>query len=773
MNTPTPNVVRFLTAATSVLVALLTLLATRSSLAAPVTSKQAAAAVSGWLKTEASPLEVPLSGQVKRVDEFKNKAGESVYYAVYLDPAGFVIVSADDLVEPIVAFASQGQFDPSLDNPLGALVSNDVPGRVAEARSLGAATPQGPSLNASQKWQRLAAADQGGPSPKSMTPNVPDVRVAPFVASRWSQSTVSGSACYNYYTPPYAAGNANNYVCGCVATAMAQLMRYHQHPTAGVGTASFSITVDGVTTWRNLRGGNGSGSGYAWANMPLAPSSATTAERQAIGALTHDAGVAVNMDYTAHESGAYEDAAKAAFVGTFLFSRAVLGFNAWSNIGNGLNGMINPNLHARYPVLLTIIGAIGGHEIVCDGYGYSVSTLYHHLNLGWSGSDDAWYTLPTIDTGIGTFTSVRGCIYNVFVTGSGEIIAGRVLDNSGMPVASATVTAARTGGGTYTATTDGKGIYALAKIPSASQYAITVSKSGYASASGNYSTGTSSDYAATSGNYWGADFTLIAAIPPLILVQPISQSVPVGTNVTFSVTASGTLPLGYYWRRNGTPIAGANGSSYTLNNVQLTNDGSRFSCLVSNSAGTATSQEALLTVGHAYQFTTLAGLPGGGGSVDGTGNTARFSGGSSLAVDSAGNVYVADSGNHTIRKVTPTGGVTTLAGNAGDYYGWADGAGSAARFCYPHGVAVDSAGNVFVGDTSNNTIRKVTPAGVVTTLAGKSFQAGGGAGSADGTGGAARFYGPAGVAVDSAGNCLLYTSPSPRDGLLSRMPSSA
>jgi streptogramin lyase len=145
--------------------------------------------------------------------------------------------------------------------------------------------------------------------------------------------------------------------------------------------------------------------------------------------------------------------------------------------------------------------------------------------------------------------------------------------------------------------------------------------------------------------------------------------------------------------------------------------------------------------------TTLAGLAGSHGSADGTGSAARFFKPYGVAVDSAGNVYVADTDNHTIRKVTPGGVVTTLAGLAGSW-GSADGPGSAARFQGPNGVAVDSAGNVYVGDTSNRTIRKVTPGGVVTTLAGVA----GSSGSADGTGSAARFYSPCGVVVDSAGN---------------------
>src|SRR5881296_1876197 len=122
------------------------------------------------------------------------------------------------------------------------------------------------------------------------------------------------------------------------------------------------------------------------------------------------------------------------------------------------------------------------------------------------------------------------------------------------------------------------------------------------------------------------------------------------------------------------------------------------------------------------EVTTLAGSAGEVGSDDGTGSAARFGGVGDgprgLAVDGAGNIYVADSGNYTVRKITPDGDVTTLAGSP-DQRGSLDASGNMARFAYPRGVRLDSAGNVYVADWQNHTIRRITPGGNVTTLAGR------------------------------------------------------
>ncbi len=160
-----------------------------------------------------------------------------------------------------------------------------------------------------------------------------------------------------------------------------------------------------------------------------------------------------------------------------------------------------------------------------------------------------------------------------------------------------------------------------------------------------------------------------------------------------------------------------------------------------------TANHTVRKVTPAGVVTTLAGLAKNGGSVDGTGSDARFFQPAGIAVDGSGNLYVGDTANHTVRKITPGGVVTTLAGTAGAS-GSADGTGADARFENPHGLAVDGSGNVYVADTKNHTIRKVTPAGVVTTLAGKA----GNSGSADGTGADARFSSPEALAIDSSGD---------------------
>jgi len=136
--------------------------------------------------------------------------------------------------------------------------------------------------------------------------------------------------------------------------------------------------------------------------------------------------------------------------------------------------------------------------------------------------------------------------------------------------------------------------------------------------------------------------------------------------------------------------------------------------------------------------------------ADGQGRNAQFSGPTGIAIDAAGNLYVADTMNHRIRKVTKEGEVSTLAGDGEP--GLVDGQGNVARFSEPKSIAIDTAGNLYVTDWFNHRIRKVTKEGEVSTLAGSGLTGLWGGGLADGEGSVAKFNRPSGIAIDAAGN---------------------
>jgi hypothetical protein len=525
--------------------------------AAPMNAGHARKLAKAWLVANPRPMDSQLGKEIESVETFSDAGGEPVYYVVYLRPNGFVIVPADDEVEPVVCFASAGSYDPSPGNPLGALVSRDLPGRVNAARAVDRKMRSGQVLQglteqemaihhsaaeAFGKWAKLLRAADSCSVTATSLGGVSDVWVSPLLQSKWSQTTVCSNACYNYYTPPYSDGNSSNYPCGCVATAMAQYMWFWQYPTAGVGTGCFTVYIDGSPQTKCLRGGDGLGGSYSWLDMVPVPGCGTTLiQRQAIGALTYDAGVAVNMYYASDGSGAYMNDADTAMVNTFGYSNSIYGYNKNYNIGAGLNAMINPNLNWSNPVILGILNSSdnSSHAIVVDGYGYNITTLYHHLNLGWSGVSDAWYNLPNIDSWPYSFDVVDCAIYNIYISGSGEIISGRVTTGSGVPIAGATVTATKVGGGTYPATTNSNGIYAVAEVPSNASYTVTVAKTGYIFTSGAASTGRSRDNHATSGNCWGIDFTGTPQTPPTALDSNISITAGTSQHIALQATDDG------------------------------------------------------------------------------------------------------------------------------------------------------------------------------------------------------------------------------------------
>jgi hypothetical protein len=584
--------------------AVLLLLAESQVTGSPVDSDGALRAVRGWLKVYAMPFRERL-GEVRDVTTFRDNGRNPQYYVVNLQPAGFVVAAADELLEPIIAFSSHGSFDPSTNNPLVTLLSRDMPLRLTQARQLKMLAPGSLHEKARKKWQKLrqaaAALADDSSTVSGVDAGILDIRVLPLVQSRWNQLNVGTNACYNYYTPPYGAGDSRNYYCGCVPTAIAQIMRYHQWPTNGVGTDSFTITVDGNSEIRSLRGGDGFGGPYDWTNMPVNPAKAgaTDTQRQAIGTLLADVGVSSDAEYTASGTGvrfSHEPPLR----GVFHFANAIQCLYAWSGRSqvpmDALLSMVNPNLDAGYPVYLGIAksGASSGHAVVCDGYGYNLATLYHHINLGWGGSYDAWYALPDMSTA--GFDMVDNCIFNIFPTGTGEIISGRVTDATGVPVSGATVIATCSDGSAYTNFTSNFGIYAFASVPSAYSYSVFATLDGHFSSTNSCSTGTSVDsfYSVACGNVWAADLPLDVVTKPSFVVAPTNATTFPGGSATLRSLAQGTLPLLHQWFQSGCPIAGATNATLILTNVAVNFSG--ISLLVSNQAGTVQSAPVIVNL---------------------------------------------------------------------------------------------------------------------------------------------------------------------------------
>ena len=574
-----------------------------------ITQKQASQMVQTWLSSDRRPLKANLPQQIKEVQTYCDDDGNPEYYIVNMEPSGFVIVSAEDITEPVIGFVSDGTYEPSDDNPLTLLIKSDLPNRVQEARNNTKSalkknkkfTPTGRFLVARQKWNRLlgvkTAANAGGSaiaSSGTALSVVSDVRVSPFIQSKWSQMSVAGNAVYNYYTPTGSAGSASNDPCGCVATAMAQLMRYYQYPTSGVGSLDFYYSVNGtIQGQKALNGGDGSGGPYNWSDMVLVPDSNTTlAQRQAIGALCSDAGLASSsgigssycIDYGSSSTSAVISSNE--LVQVFKYGNAIMGYNNGSDISYWLKNMINPNLDAGLPVLLGIYTTTQeGHAILADGYGYDSSTLYHHLNLGWGGYSDAWYNLPNISAGGYTFNAVDACIYNVYTSGSGEIISGRVTDSSGNPIGGATVTAQSSK--SSSTTTNSNGIYAFTKVQSGRTYTISVQCQGYTFSSQTATTGRSYDGYTTCGNVWGINFTGTGGPQVTSFAINNGSTSTAALNVTLNNSASGSPTQ--YIASESSSFSGASWQSYSTSPSFTLSSGGGVKTVyfkVKNSSGT-------------------------------------------------------------------------------------------------------------------------------------------------------------------------------------------
>jgi sugar lactone lactonase YvrE len=311
------------------------------------------------------------------------------------------------------------------------------------------------------------------------------------------------------------------------------------------------------------------------------------------------------------------------------------------------------------------------------------------------------------------------------------------------------------------------------------------------------------NYTVVISNRYGSVTSVVATLsvpgPAIIANQPASQMVGVGSSPGFSVVIANSGyagPFGYEWYYAGTNLvqSGTN-STLTLLNVSTNNTGN-YTVVVTNGYGSVTSQVATLTVllppsvtVQPISQTNLPGTPASFGvTVDGVGpftyqwqfngtnfpnniittvagdgsatfagdggaaTSASLSSPSGVTFDAAGNLFIADTFNHRIRKVDTNGIITTVAGKSGLGYSGDGGLATNASLNSPFGVAFDAFGNLFIADHGNNRIREVATNGIITTVAGRSVS------GYSGDGGAATnasLYNPTGVAFDAAGNLFI------------------
>ncbi len=495
--------------------------------AAEIVAEQARTAAEAWCRRNPGFSSASAPAGVRTVSDLN---GTAIGHLVDLEDGTTLLLSADDGVTPVLAFSAEGlppEPESGAPGPFWALARSDLLDRTALARggsSVGAASrPSGfrtlddsvgaevgdAATRARAEWAELLA--EGSGMRVAGVASVSDIRVAPLVQTKWGQSKVGSKKVFNYKTPVGC-------VCGCVATAGAQIMRYHRHPTASVSRFTRTCTVNGVSTNCTSIGGV-----YDWANMPvgtLYAADITTAHQTAIGTLCYDVGVAVRMDWTTSSSGAYSTDLATAFKNYFGYSGAVsYSVNSGISAAN-LSKALLPCFDAGYPAALGILGTYNGetvgHAIVADGYGYSGTDLYVHLNMGWNGSQNLWYNLPAVGTEY-QFSAVQDIVYNIYPTGTGSILSGRVVSSvTGEPVVGASVTAVykpRTGSSTtVTATTGANGIYAVRVADPTSflgggtrSWTVTVEKNG---TSASKSVTMSSASSRSVGNSPNNDFVL-------------------------------------------------------------------------------------------------------------------------------------------------------------------------------------------------------------------------------------------------------------------------
>lgn len=320
------------------------------------------------------------------------KSPYETLYFFSIDGGGFVIVSADNRVQPILGYSLHSDFN--VDN----LPSNLAAWLDSYDQQIRAAMDDA-TLPAHPGWQQQASQKSGVEGYDSI--------VGPLLTTTWDQSPL-----YNNLCP---LSGIHRTMTGCIATAMAQVMNYWNWPATGVGQHSYATANYGTLSV------DFGATSYDWSNMPNAlTSSSTTAQVNAVATLMYHCGVAVEMDYGIMSSGIRNNimynhglnqpCPENALRTYFKYSPVLYGVRRADFTNNEWTTLIKNEIDHRRPILYAGISATDGHEFVCDGYD---TNGYFHFNWGWSGEADGYYTLSRLNpTGL-SFSNSQSAIIGI------------------------------------------------------------------------------------------------------------------------------------------------------------------------------------------------------------------------------------------------------------------------------------------------------------------------------------------------------------------------
>jgi sugar lactone lactonase YvrE len=731
---------------------------------------------------------------------------EMVGYLAKLSPRGFMILSDITEFAPLRFIAYDAEFQDLREH---SLIHQILADSLATKQKLGYATTTRsssfrPELTSAhmdeiqakkneQIWERMQKS-------LSSQSTAEAAEVGPLLTSRWTQDFP-----YNMYTPMFNnnLGSPTNAPTGCSATAQAQVMYYWKYPAVGKGQISYqSGSGEGVLLSRTFN------TPYDWSSMLDAyTGNETDRQKAAVASLMRDVGYSIQMGYSLLVSGSalnggtinslaryFRYSSDAESVSRSSYSDTTVWFNLFKD-----------QMEKGWPALITFYAPdTNGHSAVVDGYKTSNGNQVH-INLGWGGSSDAYYALDSIlrvngDSGQQAVINIHplpSATYFPQIAVGGAYTTIFTFGNSGSEAAFGTLSLIDQNGNPFTVNGLLENPGMASQVVSGSSFDLSIPPGGVGFLT---ISAQNPDDPARAG--WAHLDTQSPFLYGVATFQYFSSNMLKGTAGVLATapTPKATIPMDYdvdQGRQVGYAIANPEESPITIkltamdqkgivvdDSVTITlNPGEQIARYMDQDfTGRQQFKGTLLLSAQTGSFVVVALMQNQGQltvvpvigtekdltiepattHIAGANTTDSGDGGpavstqlgttNAVAVDAAGNLYIADAGNYRIRKVTTNGIITTIAGTGSVGYSGDNGPATYAQIGVSYGMAVDASGNIYIADTYNNIIRKVTSKGIITTVAGT-----GSAGYAGDNSPAvsARLSRPQGVAVDAAGNLYI------------------